>query len=150
MGLPPAADRGPGGRARIHRARWRDRGGHPAIATGPRDEPSPGLLRPWRSHRAGVAQAGPRDDVVRVQGLRVVLRCGVPERSSGFPGGMALPQPTAGYEGLLGHVAFYPGLMDRCTVDDEMVLAQPGDFYGGWITSKVTGPFKGALGTYGW
>lgn len=60
------------------------------------------------------------------------------------------PNPTAGYEALLGHVAFYPGLMDRCTVDEETVLAQPGDFYGGWITSKVTGPFKGAPGTAGW
>ena len=55
------------------------------------------------------------------------------------------PQPSAGYEALGGHVAFYPGRMDRCTVDDETVVAQPGDFYGGWITSKVTGPFKGTL-----
>ena len=60
------------------------------------------------------------------------------------------PQPTAGYEALAGHVAFYPGRMDRCTIDDETVLPQPGDFYGGWITSKVTGPFKGAPGTQGW
>jgi uncharacterized protein (DUF427 family) len=59
-------------------------------------------------------------------------------------------QPTTGYEALVGHVAFYPGRMDRCTVDDEPVLAQPGDFYGGWITSRVTGPFKGAQGTAGW
>lgn len=60
------------------------------------------------------------------------------------------PQPSAGYEALGGHVAFYPGRMDRCTVDDETVVAQLGDFYGGWITSKVTGPFKGTPGTGGW
>jgi uncharacterized protein (DUF427 family) len=60
------------------------------------------------------------------------------------------PQPTTGYEALVGHVAFYPGRMYRCTVDDETVVAQAGDFYGGWITSKVTGPFKGAPGTDGW
>jgi uncharacterized protein (DUF427 family) len=60
------------------------------------------------------------------------------------------PRPTAGYEALVGHVAFYPGRMDRCAVDDETVVAQPGDFYGGWITSRVTGPFKGAPGTAGW
>jgi uncharacterized protein (DUF427 family) len=60
------------------------------------------------------------------------------------------PRPTAGYEALVGHVAFYPGRMDRCAVDDETVVAQPGDFYGGWITSKVTGPFKGPPGTRGW
>lgn len=60
------------------------------------------------------------------------------------------PEPAAGYEALLGHVALYPGRMDRCSVDDETVVAQQGDFYGGWITSKVTGPFKGAPGTLGW
>ena len=60
------------------------------------------------------------------------------------------PQPAPGYELLIGHVAFYPGRVDRCTVDDETVIAQPGDFYGGWVTSKVTGPFKGAPGTEGW
>lgn len=60
------------------------------------------------------------------------------------------PRPTSGYEALTGHVALYPGRMDRCTVDGEVVVAQPGDFYGGWITSHVTGPFKGAPGTSGW
>jgi hypothetical protein len=40
--------------------------------------------------------------------------------------------------------------MDRCLVDGEVVQAQPGDFYGGWITSRVVGPFKGPPGTWGW
>jgi hypothetical protein len=40
--------------------------------------------------------------------------------------------------------------MDRCTVDGEVVRAQEGDFYGGWITARVTGPFKGGPGTRGW
>ena len=40
--------------------------------------------------------------------------------------------------------------MDACFVDDERVIAQPGDFYGGWITSDVVGPFKGEPGTSGW
>jgi len=60
------------------------------------------------------------------------------------------PEPTDGYAALVGHVAFYPGRMDRCTVDQEPVVAQHGDFYGGWITSKVTGPFKGGPGTDRW
>jgi uncharacterized protein (DUF427 family) len=60
------------------------------------------------------------------------------------------PQPCTGYEALVGHVAFYPGRVDRCAVDDETVVAQPGDFYGGWITRRVTGPFKGPPGTAGW
>ncbi len=35
-------------------------------------------------------------------------------------------------------------------VDDEQVEANEGDFYGGWVTSKVVGPFKGGAGTWGW
>ncbi len=60
------------------------------------------------------------------------------------------PTPTRGFESLTDHVALYPGRVDRCTVDGEVVEPQPGNFYGGWITSRVTGPFKGAPGTSGW
>jgi len=58
--------------------------------------------------------------------------------------------PRPGYEALRDHVAFYPGRMDACWLDDERVRAQEGDFYGGWITADVTGPFKGGRGTAGW
>jgi hypothetical protein len=47
-------------------------------------------------------------------------------------------------------VAVYAGKMDRCTVDGETVVPQPGGFYGGWVTSDVVGPFKGDPGTRGW
>lgn len=60
------------------------------------------------------------------------------------------PTPTASYAAILDHVALYPGLMDRCTVDGEVVQPQPGGFYGGWVTSRVVGPFKGGPGTWGW
>lgn len=60
------------------------------------------------------------------------------------------PRPTTGYAGIAGYVAFYPGRVDACTVDGERVQAQPGDFYGGWVTSNIVGPFKGAPGTMGW
>ena len=60
------------------------------------------------------------------------------------------PDPSPDFAVLAGHVAVYPGMMDRCTVDGETVVPQPGGFYGGWITSKVTGPFKGGPGTQGW
>ncbi len=46
--------------------------------------------------------------------------------------------------------AVYPAAMDRCTVDGETVVPQPGGFYGGWVTSAVAGPFKGGPGTHGW
>ncbi len=58
--------------------------------------------------------------------------------------------PTPGYVELVDHIALYPGRVDQCTVNGEIVQAQEGDFYGGWITSRVTGPFKGAPGTLGW
>lgn len=59
-------------------------------------------------------------------------------------------QPTAGFAPLTGHIAFYAGRVDACFVDDELVTPQPGDFYGGWITSDVVGPFKGEPGSWGW
>ncbi|MFJ6846722.1 DUF427 domain-containing protein [Streptomyces griseoluteus] len=60
------------------------------------------------------------------------------------------PAPTSGYARLTGHIAFYPTQADLCTVDGEVVRAQEGDFYGGWITAEIEGPFKGAPGTALW
>lgn len=60
------------------------------------------------------------------------------------------PSPTPGFEPLIDTVAIYPSAMDECVVGGEVVTPQEGDFYGGWITSKVVGPFKGAAGTWGW
>jgi uncharacterized protein (DUF427 family) len=60
------------------------------------------------------------------------------------------PDPAAGYERLRDLVAFYPGRVDEAWLDDERVLAQEGDFYGGWITADLIGPFKGGSGTRGW
>jgi uncharacterized protein (DUF427 family) len=60
------------------------------------------------------------------------------------------PDPTPAFESILDHLAFYPSRVDECTVDGEVVRSQPGDFYGGWITSEIVGPFKGDPGTMGW
>ena len=60
------------------------------------------------------------------------------------------PRPKAPYEALDGLVAVYPGSMDLCLVDGERVVPQQGGYYGGWITSTIVGPFKGAPGTEGW
>jgi len=62
----------------------------------------------------------------------------------------AYPDPTARFADLRDHVAFYPSRMDACLLDDETVRSQEGDFYGGWITADITGPFKGPPGTRGW
>ncbi len=60
------------------------------------------------------------------------------------------PHPTAAFSKIKNYVAFYPSKMDVCYVDGEKVQSQPGDFYGGWITKDIVGPFKGSPGTWGW
>jgi len=62
----------------------------------------------------------------------------------------AYPEPTPAFAPIAGWVAVYPSRMDACHLDDERVEAQEGDFYGGWITSEILGPFKGGRGTWGW
>ena len=64
--------------------------------------------------------------------------------------GWSYPAPTPPFASLRGHVAFYAAPFDRCTVDGETVIPQPGGFYGGWITSRFAGPFKGVPGSQGW
>ena len=60
------------------------------------------------------------------------------------------PDPTPGFRPLTGALAVMAAQMDRCTVDGEEVVPQPGGFYGGWITGTVVGPFKGVPGSMGW
>jgi uncharacterized protein (DUF427 family) len=60
------------------------------------------------------------------------------------------PDPAPGYESIKDYIAFYPQMMDACFVDGELVKAQPGKFYGGWITGDIAGPFKGIPGTEAW
>lgn len=79
------------------------------------------------------------------KGVAGYLSVGSADRAAWF-----YPTPTRGYEDLAERVAVYPGAMGRCTINGETVEAQEGDFYGGWITAKIIGPFKGAPGTLGW
>jgi len=58
--------------------------------------------------------------------------------------------PLPAYATLREYIAFYPGRVDACFIGDERVTAQAGDFYGGWITADLVGPFKGGPGTTGW
>ncbi len=64
--------------------------------------------------------------------------------------GWSYPEPTERYRALANYWAFYAQVADECWVDDEQVQPNPGSFYGGWITSNVKGPFKGAPGTLHW
>jgi uncharacterized protein (DUF427 family) len=58
--------------------------------------------------------------------------------------------PSPAFARIRNYIAFYAGRMDSCYVDGELVVPQPGGYYGGWITSRVAGPFKGGPGSRGW
>ena len=111
---------------------------HPPTYYLPRDSFETGSLRPASGHSfcewKGVASY-----------LDVVGGDRVSERA-----GWYYPTPSSAFAALVGHVAVYPGMMDACFVDGERVEAQPGGFYGGWVTSRVAGPFKGIPGSQGW
>jgi uncharacterized protein (DUF427 family) len=64
--------------------------------------------------------------------------------------GWYYPTPTPDFAAIADYVAFYAAPMDACYVDGERVTPQPGNFYGGWITSDIVGPFKGEAGSWGW
>lgn len=59
------------------------------------------------------------------------------------------PIPTTEYAEIQEYISFYPGKL-ACFLDGERVLAQPGNFYGGWITKEIVGPFKGEPGSENW
>lgn len=63
--------------------------------------------------------------------------------------GWSYDDPSERFQSLAGFLAFYPGRV-ACFVDGERVRAQPGGFYGGWMTDDVVGPVKGEPGTGGW
>jgi len=111
---------------------------HPPVYYVPRAEFAPGSLEP--------AEGSSFCEFKGAAGY-LTLRGGdaVAENAGWF-----YPRPSRGFESLRDLVAVYPAAMDRCEVDGETVLAQAGGFYGGWITSRVVGPFKGEPGTLGW
>jgi uncharacterized protein (DUF427 family) len=97
-------------------------------------------------HVQGLVPGSARPTFCEFKGVARYLDAATGERAIAW----TYPDPAPGYEALKGYVSFYPGRVDAAWLDDERVLAQDGGFYGGWITSDVVGPFKGAPGTRGW
>jgi hypothetical protein len=64
--------------------------------------------------------------------------------------GWGYPGPTSPFEIIRDHIAFDAAAIDACFVDDEGVVPQPGGFNGDGITSAVSDPFKGVLGSGFW
>ncbi|NAY91514.1 DUF427 domain-containing protein [Muricauda sp. JGD-17] len=59
------------------------------------------------------------------------------------------PKPFQEYIILKDYFAFYPQHLE-CYLDGERIVPQTGEFYAGWITSDLSGPFKGKPGTGHW
>jgi uncharacterized protein (DUF427 family) len=112
---------------------------HPPAIYVPAGDVAPGALVP----------CGARATVCEFKGVATyfdVIGGDVTARAAAW----GFPDPVAGFAALRDRVSFYPGRMDACLLDEEPVQAQEGDFYGGWITADIEGPFKGAPGTWGW
>jgi len=60
------------------------------------------------------------------------------------------PDPIAAFSLLRNYIAFYVAPSENCFVDSERATPQPGNYYGGWVTSFVAGPFKGVAGSESW
>jgi len=90
-----------------------------------------------------------RTTMCEFKGRAIYYTVTVGDRSS-RSAGWAYPDPTDRFAALQDHITFYASKVDACYVDDEQARAQEGDFYGGWITDDVVGPFKGGPGTMGW
>ncbi len=111
---------------------------HPPTYYLPRDAFAVGALRP----AAGMTWCEWKG---QAHYLDVVAGTAVAPRAAWF-----YPQPTRGFEPIADAVAVMPGRVERGTVDGETVRPQEGGFYGGWVTDRVVGPFKGGPGTLGW
>jgi uncharacterized protein (DUF427 family) len=81
------------------------------------------------------------------QAAYFTLRCG---DAVAMEAAWSYPDPNPAFAAIKDYLAFYPGRVDACYVDGERVQAQDGDFYGGWITRRIVGPFKGEPGSEGW
>lgn len=64
--------------------------------------------------------------------------------------GWSYPSPSPAFAPIRDHIAFYAAPFAQVTVGGEPVTPQPGGFYGGWITSREAGPFKGIAGSRFW
>ncbi len=65
-------------------------------------------------------------------------------------GAWCYPEPDPDYRDLASWPAFFAGRGFDAWVGDERAQPQPGGFYGGWVTSKITGPIKGEPGSESW
>ena len=110
----------------------------------------PGIYVPPEDFLAGVLQPNDRRTVCEWKGIAAYWDMEVQGRPLVRAAAWSYPDPRPGFGQIAGYVSVYPGRVDACFLGDERVEAQEGDFYGGWVTSEIVGPMKGAPGTWGW
>ena len=109
----------------------------------------PGIYLPRDAFLPGVLAGHPKSTVCEYKGVASYWDISVGERRA-TGAAWSYESPNIGFEAMAGYVSVYPNLVDACYLGDELVVAQDGDFYGGWITGEIVGPFKGSAGTWGW
>ena len=67
-----------------------------------------------------------------------------------FDIGWFYKSPKKNFQPIKEYISFYASKAEKCIVNGELVKKQEGEFYGGWITKNLKGPFKGAIGTLFW
>ncbi len=60
-----------------------------------------------------------------------------------YNAGWYYKNPKEAYQEIKGYISLYPEKVRSCSINGEFVKSQDGGYYGGWITSRVKGPFKG-------
>ena len=58
--------------------------------------------------------------------------------------------PVKNFLPIRNYFSFYSSKCNSCFINNEKVISQDGDFYGGWITKNLIGPFKGSKRTLDW
>lgn len=110
---------------------------------------APTQYNPRRDISPGVLTSNARRTICECNGQ--VVYCNVVANDAVAPAAAwTYIDPIPAFELLSANVAFYAEPMDACYAGDEQVNPQPGNFYGGWVTSYLAGPIKGATGTMHW
>ena len=109
----------------------------------------PGIYLPPQSFLSGVLQPNPASSHCEWKGRALYWDIVVGDQVA-VAAAWSYPQPPPHFAAITDYVSLYPGRVDACHLGTERVQPQDGNFYGGWITANIAGPFKGAPGTWGW
>ena len=110
----------------------------------------PGIYLPPDDVDLELLAPSPEHTFCEWKGTASYLHLVVPGAAPVVDAAWTYPSPSPRFATITGYLAFYPQWVDACFVDDERVDGNEGSFYGGWITSRIVGPFKGGAGSWGW